>query len=39
MIATPVPQKRADRPSWRAIALFLASLAFTGYAVFLLVTA
>jgi hypothetical protein len=38
MIATPIGSKTADRPSWRAIALFLASLAFTGSAVFLLAT-
>jgi len=39
MIAPPHPASGSDRPSWRAIALFIASLAFTGSAVFLLVTA
>ena len=38
MIATPHPAKTADRPSWRAVVLFLGSLVFAGSAVFLLAT-
>jgi len=34
-----IPAKPADRPSWRAVALFVVSLAFTGSAVILLATA
>jgi len=38
MIATPHPANSAERPSWRAVILFLGSLVFAGSAVFLLAT-
>jgi hypothetical protein len=39
MIANRVQSKAEEHPSWRAIALFVASLAFTGSALYLLATA
>ena len=39
MLTTDLGYVRADRPSWRAVILFLGSLAFTGTAAFLLATA